>query len=159
MVGYVLIDVKRFVSRSWYFFRTGYGTYLSLLLGLGETLVALYYLLIRNTPWILAIFPTFESFVLAFVFVGIPVAVSIGYIHFKHSPIYTSEVDISYESNPYMFKLPKGYNRTVFMPLYIELLTQLKEIRMQQGNVSPEAIARIENVESSLRKLQRGEVA
>lgn len=149
--------VKRKVFRYWFYFRIGYAYYLVYPLGIGTTIVTVYYLFIRAIPSLENIFPNFWVFAFLSFVVGAPLACLFGLFHFKRSRAYSSEQDIGAESNPYNFKLPPGYNRTVYMPFFLEMLFQLKKIRESQGGLSSDEKSRIENLEVMLQRLQRGE--
>jgi hypothetical protein len=146
----------RLVGRAWFYFRIGYSTYLTFLLGYASTLVTVYYLAIKNIPDLLGIFPKFVPFAAIATAIGLPLSVGVGYIHYKRSPAFTSEVDIQVEANPYYFKLPPGYNREVFGPLYLELLLLLKQLSATQKLLADEDKARIEELERKLRLLNAG---
>ena len=94
------------VYRAWYYFRQGYSTYLTFLLGYVSTLITVYYLAIKNMPPLLDLFPHFASFAIFGTVVGVPSAVVIGWVHMKRSRLFSSEQDIAVESNPYQYKLP-----------------------------------------------------
>jgi len=101
----------------WYYFRIGYSTYLTFLLGYVSTLVMVYYLAIKNLPILVDIFPRFVPFAIVALLVGAPLSVLIGWVHLKRSPAYSSEADIGVEANPYTYKLSPGVWREVFAPL------------------------------------------
>lgn len=44
------LNFRQFLFRCWYYFRIGYSTYLTFLLGFATTLVTVYYLAINNIP-------------------------------------------------------------------------------------------------------------
>ena len=85
----------------WYYFRIGFATYLSFVLGAVNTLVVVWYLAIQNAPAIQSIFGHFLEFGVVATLIGVPLSVGIGWIHIKRSPAYTSELDIGVEANPY----------------------------------------------------------
>ncbi len=114
--------------RSWYYFRQGYSTYLTFILGYVSTLVTVYYLAIKNIPSLLDIFPKFVSFAVLATVVGVPTAVGLGWVHMKRSYLYSSEADISQEANPYNYKLNPGINVEVLFPAYLAQLRILKKI-------------------------------
>ena len=87
--------------RSWYYFRTGYATYFAFILAAINTLTVTYFLAIENYPGLKSIFPSFEQYVIIIVFVGVPLLITIGYLHFKRTKAFKSEVDVLIESNPY----------------------------------------------------------
>jgi hypothetical protein len=120
------MKLGNWIFRAWFYFRQGYGTYLTFLLGYVSTLVTVYYLAIRNIPSLLYIFPQFGPFALLGTAVGIPTAVTIGWIHMKRSRLFSSEQDIGVEANPYYYKLPPGYTIEAMVP---STLMQLRLIR------------------------------
>ncbi len=91
--------------RLWYYFRTGWSTYFAFIFAAINTLVVTYYLAIENLPILQTIFPSFVSYVLFAVILGIPILVSAGYIHFKKSTAYKAEADITFETHPHMKRL------------------------------------------------------
>ena len=87
--------------RAWFYFRTGWAVYFAFLFAAVNTLVVTYYLAIDNIDFLQEIFPTFGHYVVTIIVIGIPALVGAGYIHFKKSPGFKSEADISIESNPH----------------------------------------------------------
>ena len=100
---------SRFVFRMWYYFRVGYSTYLTFFLGFATTLVTVYYLAINNIPTLQELFPHFWLFAAIALIVGVPAACIIGWFHMKGSALWKSEVDITAEANPYLYKMYPGY--------------------------------------------------
>jgi len=145
-----------FVARLWFYFRMGYSTYLTFLLGYVSTLITVYYLAIKNIPSLLDLFPKFVPFAVLATTIGVPLSIGIGWVHLKRSAAYTSEMDIGVESNPYYYKFPPGYQKDVVGPLYLELLVQLKRLASSKRLLEPEDIARIEDLERKLRTLNEG---
>ena len=146
----------RFIFRLWFYFRTGYATYLTFLLGYVSTLVTVYYLAIKNIPDLLDIFPHFVPFAILGTVIGVPTSIAIGWIHLKRSPAWSAELDVSVEANPYNYKLVPGYYREAWTPVYLELLTQLKKIVVAQNLVDREDLARMEDLERKLKTLISG---
>jgi len=91
----------RTLVRSFYYFRVGYGTYLSLPLTIISFCTTIYYLAIQNIPALKALFPGFLEFAVTLVALVYPVSAAIGWFHFKGGPIFKAEQDIIAESNPY----------------------------------------------------------
>jgi len=87
--------------RSWFYFRTGWSVYFAFMFAAVNTLVVTYYLAINNMPFLQEIFPTFTHYVVIVILLGIPILVGAGYIHFKKSPGFRAETDISIETNPH----------------------------------------------------------
>jgi hypothetical protein len=146
----------RYLTRAWVYFRMGYATYLTFLLGYFSTLVTVYYLAIKNMPALLDIFPHFVPFAMLATAIGAPLAVIVGWVHMKRSSLYSAERDIGVEASPYNYKLPGGYWNEVVGPLYLELLTQHKRLLDSQKSLTNEERVRIESLEYKLETLIRG---
>jgi len=146
----------RFLARVWYYFRTGYSLYLALPVGVFNTIVIVYYLLVPNVEQLRLVFSSFVIFLLIAALVAAPVAVGLGWIHMKRSPAYTSEMDISVEANPYYYKIPPGYSREAYAPLYLELLQLTKRLLEAQNLLKPDDRNRIEELERKMRTLIQG---
>jgi hypothetical protein len=148
--------IGRFVGRLWYYFRVGYSTYLTFLLGVANTLVVVYYLLIQNVPSLQVVFPHFAVFVIISLVVGVPLSVGVGWLHLKQSPAYVSELDIGVEANPYYYKLAPGHQMEVFAPINLELLRQIRKIMKSQNLLSDEEQKRLAELEAKMETLLRG---
>jgi hypothetical protein len=146
----------KFVTRLWFYFRMGYATYLTFILGYVSTLITVYYLAIKSVPDLLSIFPRFVPFAILATVTGVPLCIGAGWMHYKRSLAYTSEVDIQVEANPYNFKLAPGYNLEVLGPLYLEILVLLKRLVAGQATLNEEDKARIEKLEGKLQVLVKG---
>jgi hypothetical protein len=145
-----------FAGRIWFYFRIGYSTYLTFLLGYMSTLVTVYYLAIKNIPELLNIFPRFVPFAAIATLVGIPLSVAVGWVHYKRSSAFSSEVAIQVEANPYYFKYAPGITREVHGPLFLEQLQLLKKISESQKLLNDEDEKRIQELERKLRVLNEG---
>ena len=118
---------KTLPFRSWYYFRTGYSQYFAFILGLGNMLTLTYYLAISNSPTLNTLFPSFTTYVIVTVIIGIPILSFVGFLHMKKSPAFTSEQEVSAEANPYNYKLPPGLWKECIAPLLLELLILSKK--------------------------------
>ena len=87
--------------RSWYYFRMGWATYFAFIFAAINTLTVTYFLAIERYPVLTGIFPSFLQYVVIVSAVGVPLLVVIGYIHYKRTVAFKSEVDVVMESNPY----------------------------------------------------------
>jgi len=59
-------------------------------------------------------------------------------------------------SHPYYYKLPPGYSREAYAPLYLELLQLTKRLLEAQSLLTPDDRARIEELERKMRTLIQG---
>lgn len=144
------------LSRVWYYFRMGYSTYLTFLLGYVSTIVTVYYLAIKNLPTLLDLFPHFVPFAVLATVIGVPLSVLIGWLHLKRSMIYSAEADVATESNPYTYKLSPGVWKEAFGPLLLELLLEQKKLLEAQNLLRDDENTRIEDIESKMRILLKG---
>lgn len=151
-----LNQILRFLYRAWYYFRLGYSTYLTFILGYVSTLVTVYYLAIKNIPSLLDIFPKFVPFAILATVIGAPLSVAIGWVHLKRSGIFSSEQDVAVEANPYNYMLPPGFWMEAFGPLYLELLIQQKRLLEAHQLLGEEERKRMEKLEEKLRVLLAG---
>jgi len=150
------MQVSRFLYRMWFYFRVGYSTYLTFLLGFATTIVTVYYLAIQNIQFLLDVFPHFFPFAVLVIVVGVPLSCIIGWIHMKGSALWRSEIDINVEANPYLYKMYPGYWKEVFTPLYLELLHGMKTMLEKEKMLTKDDKERIESLEDKLRKLLEG---
>jgi len=146
----------RWVFRAWYYFRLGYSTYLTFILGYVSTLVTVYYLAIRNMPALLDLFPHFAEFGILATVVGGPLAVVIGWIHLKRSGLYSSEADISVESSPYTYKLPPGYVKEAWAPLMLMQLRLLRRLSESGELLTDSEKAEADELEKKMTELLKG---
>ena len=146
----------KWVYRSWYYFRLGYSTYLTFILGYLSTLVTVYYLAIRNMPPLLDVFPHFVEFAVLATIVGAPLAVAVGWVHLKRSGLYSSEQDIAVEANPYSYKLPPGYWKEALAPVMLAQLRILKKLSEAEGLLADSDKSEIEELEKKTRILLKG---
>jgi len=145
---------KNIVFRIWYYFRQGWTTYFAFVFAAINTLIVTYYLAIENIAPIKEIFPSFFLYFIAVSSIGIPLLVLIGYVHFKKSPAYSSETDITVESNPYHYKLPKkGWNQEVSFPLYLMITNYI----LKSNDLTEEETAEIKDLQKKIQKLINGE--
>ena len=149
------ISTKSFAFRAWFYFRTGYATYLVLPIGYISTLVTIYYLAIKATPALTLLFPQFLPLAILAAMLSLPIGVIIGWLHLHRTAAFSSEVDIQVENNPYYFKVI-GYQKEVYIPLYLELLHTMRRILEREGAFSPEEQDRFSELEDKLRTLQNG---
>jgi hypothetical protein len=125
----------------------GYITYLSFIVAAANALVTIYYLAINRIPDLMILFPSFTIWTIFMLGVVSPLGVFLGWLHFKRSPAYRSEMDIAVESNPYNYKLPPGYWKEALVPLLLELL------RLDLKIISKEPLTEAEM--NSLKTLQK----
>ena len=113
--------------RSWFYFRIGYSEYFVFVFGVLNTLTLTFYLIIENYPELGVIFPSFTTYIVIVSLAGFPLLVLLGYIHMYRSSAFRSEVEVSTEADPYVYKLPPGIHQEALAPFFYEMLTILKK--------------------------------
>ena len=149
-------DILRAVYRSWYYFRLGYATYLTFLLGYVSTLITVYYLAIKNMPDLASIFPHFATFGVVATVVGGPLAVVIGWAHLKRSGLFSTEQDITVEANPYLYKLPPGYTKELSIPATLIQLRIVRKLAETSGILTDTERAELDEIERKFKTLMDG---
>ena len=151
-----MIVSSKWIYRAWYYFRQGYSTYLTFILGYASTLVTVYYLAIRNVPPLLDVFPHFTEFGILATTVGVPLAVIVGWVHMKRSGLYSSEADIANEASPYNYKLPPGYAREASFPVMLSMLRLLRRLSEANGLMTDSEKIELDELDKKMVILVRG---
>jgi len=120
-----------------------------------NTLVITYYLAIEKVPILVQILPSFLHYLLIAFLLGVSILISIGYLHYKKIPAYSTEVDIATESHPYYYKLPPGFQPAVLFPMYLSMLQMLLKLS-QNEKITEEDHKQIKEIETNLIKLIDG---
>ena len=122
---------KNIWFRCWYYFRTGWSTYFAFILAAINTLTVTYFLAIDNYPVLKAVFPSFEQYIVIIVSIGIPLLVLIGFVHFKRTQAFKSEVDVLIESNPYQRR--NTVNGEINLRLNLKILAMILKISKKES--------------------------
>ena len=110
---------KNLGFRGWFYFRTGWVTYFAFIVAAINALTVTFFLAIERYPLLSMIFPTFFHYIAIAVGVGVPVLVTVGYIHFKRSKAFRAEMDIQIETSPHFRRMLQ--NTEVLLPSYLKL--------------------------------------
>jgi hypothetical protein len=111
--------------RSFYYFRVGYATYLSLPLGIIGFCTTVYYLFIQSFPILKTIFSDFITFGIITVLALYPLGSFIGWLHMKGFGFFNVEQDVATESNKYM--------QNKLAPINIPMFKILLELARKEG--------------------------
>ena len=139
---------KNIWFRSWYYFRTGWSTYFAFILAAINTLTVTYFLAIDNYPILKAVFPSFEQYIVIIVSIGIPLLVLIGFVHFKRTQAFKSEVDVLIESNPYQRR--NTVNAEINLRLNLKILALMLKISRKES-FSESEIQEIEKLSDEIK--------
>ena len=129
--------------RFWYYFRTGWSTYFAFILAAINTLTVTYFLAIENYPSLQAVFPSFEQYIVIISVIGVPILVAVGYMHFKRTQAFKSEIDVLIESNPYQRR--NTVNGELNLRLNLKIISAILKIS-KQDKFSDSDIKDIEKV-------------
>ena len=147
--------IKNLPFRAWFYFRQGWGTYFAFILAAINTLTITYYLAIEEAPILKEFFPSFIFYIIFTVSIGIPLLIFIGYIHYKKTPSYTSEADVTVESWPYYYKLNPGFEKVVIFPLYMMMTKMMK--KMSSGEkFTDDELKELEELQNKIDLLIKG---
>ena len=112
--------------RAWYYFRNGWSMYFALAFAAINTLVVTYYLAIEKAPILKELFPSFLHYLLIVVAVGVPLLISVGYVHYKKTSAFSNEVAVNFESNPFQRRVL--INTEINLQINIKLLELISKL-------------------------------
>jgi len=154
----VTLKLVELVFRSWYYFRLGYGAYLAFLVGFVGNIVAIYYLAVKNLPFLYQIFQHFYVFTIILIVLIVPIGVLIGWLHMKRTLAYPTEAAIGVEANPYNYMIVPGKETELFAPYWLMVTNSLQKILEKENILSPEEKREFENIRAKIERLRKGEV-
>lgn len=143
------MGIKKFALRAWFYFRQGWSTYFAFVFAAINTLIVTYYLAIDNLPILKEIFPSFAYYVIVLVSIGIPLLITIGYIHYKKSGAFQAEADIGFEANPHFLRMLS--NSEAMMPLHLKMIELLLKLSKDEKLTDVE-INEIADLQKKLQK-------
>ena len=138
--------------RSWFYFRTGWHTYFAFILAAINTLTVTYFLAVDNYPSLKTVFPSFEIYILIMLSIGIPLLVLVGFVHFKRSRSFKSEVDILVESNPYQKR--NTVNSELNLRLNLKIVSMMLKVSRKE-NLSEAEIQEITKIYDEIISLSK----
>ena len=146
---------KQRTFRFWFYFRQGWGIYFAFIFAAVNTMVTTYYLAIKNIPSLVDIFPSFIHYSLIIASIGIPLLILIGWVHFRKSLAFSSELDVQYASNPYIYKAMPGWQIEVIFPLYLAMSKTM--IKISNGDkLTEDEVNNLNLIQEKLEKLLKG---
>ena len=133
--------------RGWFYFRMGWSTYFAFIFAAINTLTVTFYLAIEKYPLLEFIFPTFIHYVVIICSIGAPALIMIGYVHFKRTAARRAEMDVSYETNPYVARTL--VNTQILLSLNLKLTEII--LKLSTGEkLSKEEIANARKLQEEL---------
>jgi len=141
--------------RTLFYFRTGYATYLVILLGAINVLSSTYFLAIDKIPFVKEIFPTFEIYVITAVLIAIPTVTIIGYVHYKRIGAHSAATSIIAQNNIFNYRMMPGFTIETFGPAYKAILKATIKHSCSE-KLTVEEINEIDDIRRQLRHLIDG---
>jgi hypothetical protein len=142
--------------RGWYYFRQGWSVYFAFIMAAINTLTVTYFLAIENYPILQEVFPSFIHYIIIVGVIGVPLLITIGYVHYKRTMAFSAEADVIAETHPYNYKLPpRGWNQQVNYPLY-SLLTKFMLKLNNNEKLTEQEIKEIQDVQTKINILLSG---
>mgnify|MGYP001309865451 FL=1 len=133
--------------RGWFYFRMGWSTYFAFIFAAINTLTVTFYLAIEKYPSLEFIFPTFFHYVIIICSIGVPALVTIGYVHFKRTAARRAEMDVSYETNPYVARTL--VNTQIILSLNLKLSEIILKLSTEE-KLSKEEIVNVRKLQDEL---------
>ena len=128
---------KNLGYRAWFYFRMGWTTYFAFILAAINTLTVTYFLAIENYPELMAVFPSFEIYIVIITSIGIPTLIFVGYSHYKKTNVFKSEVDILVESNPILRRTTVNADMNLrFSIKLFDLLLKLSKNKVSEDELN-----------------------
>lgn len=155
-VRHMSVMKKKFAYRSWFYFRQGWALYFAFIFAAINTLTVTYYLAIENLPFLHDVFTSFGLYVLTAVSAAIPLLTIVGYLHYRRSRAYASEVEVGIEQNPYFYKIPPGFNKEVQWPLFLKFSEILVKLANNE-KLSDKDLEEIKALQEKISRLIDGE--
>ena len=119
---------KNVFFRAWFYFRQGWATYFAFIFAAINTLTVTYFLAIENYPFLNTVFPTFLHYIVIMGSIGVPLLIGIGYAHFKKTPSYRAETDVTMETDPYRRRMVVNSEISVMLNLKLtEMIIHLSK--------------------------------
>lgn len=144
--------------RAWFYFRNGYGTYLSFPIGFFTFISTTYYLAVQNVPFLSRVFSHFYIYAIIAITLIIPFGILLGWLHMKRTLAYPAQVAIDVESNPYNYKITPGISTEIGWPMNHLILRTLEKMSKEEGVLSPEEMEEFRDLTAKIEKLRKGEI-
>ena len=140
---------KNLGFRSWYYFRMGWGTYFAFIFAAINTLTVTYFLAIENYPALSTIFPNFFQYILIISCIGVPLLIIVGYVHYKRTVAFKSEIDVTMESNPYQRR------NIVNITLILKSIMQTNQLLLKLSQNEKLSSTEIEEINSKIAEISK----
>ncbi len=127
----------------------GWSTYFAFILAAINTLTVTYFLAIDNYPVLNIIFPSFEFYILIITSIGVPLLIFIGYLHFKRTQAFKSEIDVLIETNPFLRR--NTVNVDIILRSNIKLMELI--LKLSKDTISEDELNDMKKIQNEITDL------
>ena len=127
----------------------GWSTYFAFILAAINTLTVTYFLAIDNYPVLNIIFPSFEFYILIITSIGVPLLIFIGYLHFKRTQAFKSEIDVLVETNPFLRR--NAVNVDIILRSNIKLMELI--LKLSKDTISEDELNDMKKIQNEITDL------
>jgi hypothetical protein len=151
------VNFSKLLYRSWFYFRTGYNTYVAFFIGFASNIIVIYKLGISENKYLNTYFGSLTLFAILALVVLVPVGISAGLYHMKRTGAYAADASVSIEANPYVYKVVPGKEQEVFLPLWIMTVRSLARLLEKEKPMTPEERREMEDTLNKATSLLKGQ--
>ena len=127
----------------------GWSTYFAFILAAINTLTVTYFLAIDNYPVLNIIFPSFEFYILIITSIGVPLLIFIGYLHYKRTQAFKSEIDVLVETNPFLRR--NAVNVDIILRSNIKLMELI--LKLSKDTISEDELNDMKKIQKEVTDL------
>ena len=151
------MNFSKLIYRSWFYFRTGYNTYVAFFIGFASNVIVIYKLGIAENTYLKTYVGSLTLFAVLALIVLVPLCISAGLYHMKRTGAYAADASVSTESNPYIYKVLPGKEQEVFLPLWVLTVQGLAKMLDQQKAMTSDERKKLEELLHKAEVLLDGE--
>lgn len=152
------MNFSKLLFRSWFYFRTGYNTYIAFFIGFASNVIVIYKLGVSENKFLASYFQSLSVFAILALVILLPLCISAGLYHMKRTGAFAADASVSTESNPYAYRVIPGKEQEVFLPLWILTVRGLARVLDQQSAMTPEERQELERTLSRANSLLKGQL-
>ena len=151
------MNFSKLLFRSWFYFRTGYNTYIAFFIGFSSNIIVIYKLGISENKLLGPYFGSLILFAIIALLVLIPVSIATGLYHMKRTGAYAADASVATESNPYIYKVLPGKEQEVFLPLWMMTVRGLARLLEQEKTMTADEKRELEDTLAKATSLLQGQ--
>lgn len=151
------MNFSKALFRAWFYFRTGYNTYIAFFIGFASNVIVIYKLGVSENNFLKPYFASLAFFAILALAILIPISISAGLYHMKRTGAYAADASVSTESNPYIYKVLPGKEQEVFLPLWMMTVRSLARLLEQEKPMTADERRELEDTLSKAKALLQGQ--